>query len=66
MPQEACVTKATTFPERGIDMAIDPAGGHPAMDYPEHIRTYSGFVRATVIMIVFVVLVLLFLLTRVP
>ena len=23
-------------------MAIDPAGGHPAMDYPEHLRTYSG------------------------
>ena len=47
-------------------MAIDPAGGHPAMDYPEHLRTYSGFIKATVITIVFVVLVLLFLLTLVP
>ena len=37
-------------------MAIDPSGGHPAMDYPEHMRTYSGFLRATVVMIVFVVL----------
>jgi aa3 type cytochrome c oxidase subunit IV len=46
-------------------MAIDPAGGHPAMDYPEHLRTYSGFLRATIIMIVFVVLVLLFLLSLV-
>ena len=24
-------------------MAIDPSSGHPAMDYPEHLRTYSGF-----------------------
>lgn len=43
-------------------MAIDPAGGHSAMDYPEHIRTYSGFIRATIIMIVFVVLILLYML----
>lgn len=43
-------------------MAIDPAGGHSAMDYPEHLRTYSGFIRATVIMIVGVVLLLLFML----
>ena len=27
-------------------MAIEPTGGHAAMDYPEHIRTYSGFLRA--------------------
>ena len=47
-------------------MAIDPTGGHPAMDYPEHIRTYSGFLRATIIMIVLVVAVLLFLLWLVP
>jgi len=47
-------------------MAIDTSGGHSAMDYPEHLRTYSGFLRATVILVVFVVLVLLFLLTRVP
>ena len=32
------------------------------MDYPEHIRTYSGFIRATIIMIVFVVLILLYML----
>jgi hypothetical protein len=47
-------------------MAVDPSGGHPAMDYPEHLRTYSGFLRATVILIAFVVAVLLFLLTLVP
>ena len=47
-------------------MAIDPTGGHAAMDYPEHLRTYSGFLRATVILVVFVVVVLLFLLSRVP
>ena len=47
-------------------MAIDPAGGHPAMDYPEHLRTYSGFIKGTIAMIVFVVLILLFLLHLVP
>jgi Bacterial aa3 type cytochrome c oxidase subunit IV len=47
-------------------MAIDTSGGHSAMDYPEHLRTYSGFLRATVILVVFVVVVLLFLLSRVP
>jgi hypothetical protein len=36
------------------------------MDYPEHLRTYSGFLRATVILIALVVAVLLFLLTLVP
>jgi hypothetical protein len=47
-------------------MAIDPSGGHPAMDYPEHLRTYSGFLRATIVVIVLVALVLLYLLTLVP
>ncbi|HXE86736.1 MAG TPA: aa3-type cytochrome c oxidase subunit IV [Hyphomicrobiaceae bacterium] len=47
-------------------MAIDTSGGHSAMDYPEHLRTYSGFLRATMILVVFVVVVLLFLLSRVP
>jgi hypothetical protein len=47
-------------------MAIDPTGGHAAMDYHEHLRTYRGFLNATVILIVFVVAVLVFLLTLVP
>jgi aa3 type cytochrome c oxidase subunit IV len=47
-------------------MAVDPAGGHPAMDYTEHLRTYSGFLRATVILIVMCTAILLFLLTLVP
>jgi hypothetical protein len=47
-------------------MAIDPAGGHPAMDYPEHLRTYSGFIKGTVVMIVLVIMILLFLLSLVP
>ena len=47
-------------------MAIDPSGGHPAMDYAEHTRTYSGFLRATMIMIALIVVVLLFLLSLVP
>jgi hypothetical protein len=47
-------------------MAIDTSGGHPAMDYPEHVRTYSGFLRATMVVIVLCVALLLFLLTLVP
>jgi tetrahydromethanopterin S-methyltransferase subunit E len=47
-------------------MAIDAKGGHPAMDYPEHIRTYNGFIKGTVFLIVFCILVLLFLLWLVP
>jgi Bacterial aa3 type cytochrome c oxidase subunit IV len=47
-------------------MAVDPSGGHSAMDYPEHLRTYAGFIKGTVILIVLVAAVLLFLLTLVP
>jgi hypothetical protein len=47
-------------------MAIDTSGGHSAMDYPEHLRTYSRFVHWTIGTIIFVVLVLLYLLTLVP
>jgi hypothetical protein len=47
-------------------MAVDPSGGHPAMDYPEHLRTYSGFLKATGILVVLVVAILVFLLTLVP
>jgi hypothetical protein len=47
-------------PEEGMEMSIDlsGAGGHPAMDYNEHARTYRGFIRATQIGIVLVVIVL--------
>ena len=40
-------------------MSIDTKGGHPAMDYPEHIRTYSGFLIATAILIALVAILLL-------
>ncbi len=36
------------------------------MDYPEHVRTYNGFLRTTVVVIVLVAAVLLFLLSLVP
>jgi hypothetical protein len=26
-------------------MSVNTSGGHPEMDYREHIRTYTGFVR---------------------
>jgi hypothetical protein len=40
-------------------MAVDTSGGHPAMDYKEHVRTYKGFLRATVALIAFNVVLLL-------
>lgn len=39
-------------------MTIDTSGGHPAMDYREHERTYRGFVRGTVILTTIVVIIL--------
>jgi hypothetical protein len=41
------------------NMTIDTKGGHPAMDYPEHTRTYTGFVRGALFLTVFVALLLL-------
>jgi Bacterial aa3 type cytochrome c oxidase subunit IV len=40
-------------------MSLDTSGGHPAMDYPEHNRTYAGFLRGTVVLCVLVALLLL-------
>jgi hypothetical protein len=40
-------------------MSIDTTDGHHAMDYPEHIRTYHGFVKGTVILVVLCALILL-------
>ncbi len=39
-------------------MSIDTSDGHPAMDYKEHLRTYHGFLKASVILTVLVVLIL--------
>ena len=46
-------------------MAVETTGGHPAMDYTEHTRTYQRFIRWTMGMIVFIIAILLFLLTLV-
>jgi hypothetical protein len=40
-------------------MAIDTSGGHPAMDYTEHNRTYRGFLALTKAGIIFCVLLLI-------
>lgn len=39
-------------------MAIDTTGGHPAMDYAEHVRTYKNFLAWTKFGIVFLVALL--------
>jgi hypothetical protein len=40
-------------------MSVDTTGGHPAMDYHEHTRTYAGFLRGAVVLTVLVCLILL-------
>ena len=39
-------------------MGVDTTGGHSAMDYAEHNRTYAGFLKLTKISIVLLVLLL--------
>ena len=39
-------------------MGIDTSGGHPAMDYAEHNRTYANFLAWTKVGIVFCVVLL--------
>jgi hypothetical protein len=41
---------------------IDTSGGHPSMDYAEHARTYRGFLRGTIILVVLIALILLWML----
>jgi hypothetical protein len=39
-------------------MSVNTSGGHPEMDYEEHVRTYRGFVRGLQLIIGFVLLTL--------
>ncbi len=39
-------------------MSVDTSGGHPAMDYAEHMRTYNGFIKGTVVLTVLVAVLL--------
>lgn len=39
-------------------MGVDTSGGHAAMDYAEHNRTYSNFLAWTKAMIAFLVVLL--------
>lgn len=39
-------------------MSVDTSKGHPAMDYNQHVETYSGFLRISKIGIVLLVLLL--------
>lgn len=39
-------------------MSVDTSGGHPAMDYSEHKRTYEGFLALTKYSIIACVLLL--------
>ncbi len=39
-------------------MRLDPAEGHPAMDYAEHERTYKLFLKLTGYLIIGVVIIM--------
>lgn len=39
-------------------MKIDTSGGHPAMDYDEHMRTYKNFLGWTKFSIAFLIVLL--------
>lgn len=39
-------------------MSIDTSDGHKAMDYREHIRTYDGFLKGSIVLVVLVALIL--------
>lgn len=39
-------------------MSDHSTGGHPAMDYAEHHRTYAGFLTATKLSLAAVILIL--------
>ncbi len=39
-------------------MGIDTSNGHPAMDYPEHERTYKGFIKGSIICTIGVIAIL--------
>jgi hypothetical protein len=43
----------------GVSMSIDTSDGHSAMDYREHVRTYNGFIKGTIVLTVLVALILL-------
>jgi hypothetical protein len=39
-------------------MSVDTSQGHPAMDYAEHVRTYNGFIKGSIILVVLVAIIL--------
>ncbi len=50
----------------GANMSVDTSEGHEAMDYPEHERTYAGFIKVTIwgtaVVLLILVLMAVFLL----
>lgn len=41
-----------------IAVSIDTTNGHEAMDYPEHVSTYKLFLRLSVMLVIFCVILL--------
>lgn len=51
-----------TFPTTHLEgenfMSVDTSDGHEAMDYKEHMRTYEGFLKGSVTLVVLVAVIL--------
>jgi hypothetical protein len=59
MPGKPWATKQRqTKQSREAFMGVNTSGGHPAMDYAEHNRTYANFLGWTKVTIVFLVVLL--------
>jgi hypothetical protein len=44
--------------KQGSGMKINPAEGHPAMDYAEHERTYRLFLKLSLYLVISVVIIM--------
>jgi hypothetical protein len=54
-----CATGRLAIGLQGNLMAVETSGGHPAMDYAEHVRTYAGFTRAIIIVVALIAVLLI-------
>ena len=51
--------RAPQIDHHGAEMSIDTSSGRPEMDYREHVRTYDGFIKGTIGLVVATVVVLI-------
>jgi hypothetical protein len=57
-PESLGYQATTTKHTREDFMGVNTSGGHPAMDYAEHNRTYANFLAWTKVGVIFLVVLL--------